>query len=143
MNFTGNQVVCKTLAEAFPSIKLWTLDLSDSLESMIFEKMEDLLSPDKETMIAALDRIHAQMTFSMHPLGHYFTVGDLMLWGAIRGSPALTAAIHKDPKKLEYPEIHTWYEEYMEKQPFIPEVFNTLNALNKQPAAVFPLLTQI
>lgn len=133
MNYTGNHLICKTLAEAFPSAKLWTLDLSDNLESMIMGKMDDLVSPDKETMLATLDQIHAQMGFCMHPLGHFMTVGDLMLWGAIRSSPAILSAVQT---KGKYPEIKKWYEEFMEKQPFIQEVFKTMSAVTKEPAVL-------
>ena len=138
MNFTGNNLICKTLAQSFPSAKLWSADLSDDLEAMILGTMDHILSPNKATMIAAVHELNQRMTFSMHPVGYHFTVGDFTLWGAIRSSPAVLAEVQN---KNKYPEIHQWYEEYVEKQPFIQEVFKKMTALTKEPT-VLPLLTR-
>jgi len=135
MNYTGNDFICKALAEAFPSAKLWTADLSDTLETMILRTTNDLSSSDKANIVAALEAINQSMTFSMHPIGHFFTVGDFTLWAAIRNSPSILAEVQVKDK---YPEIQQWYEEYMEKQPFIQQVFKTMNTMTKEPAVFNP-----
>jgi len=135
MNYMGNSLICKTLAEAFPSAKLWTADISDTLEAMILRTVHDLSSPDRATMSSALEAINQSMTFSMHPIGHFFTVGDFTLWEAIRNSPALLAEVQVKDK---YPEIQQWYEEYMEKQPVIQQVFKTMTMMTKEPAVLPP-----
>src|SRR5271170_224178 len=135
MNYTGNDLICKTLATASPSTKLWTADVSDTLKTMILRTVKDLSSPDKTTMIAAIEAINQSMTFSMHPIGHYFTVGDFTLWAAIRNSPAILAEVQVKDK---YPELQLWYEDYMEKQPVIQQVFKAMNTMTKEPAVLPP-----
>jgi hypothetical protein len=119
MKYTGNDLICKTLAEAFPSTKLWTADVLDTLETMILRTVKDLSSPDKTTMIAAIEAINQSMTFSIR----HFTVGDCTLWAAIRNSPAILTEVQV---KNEYPEPQQWYEDYLEKQPIIQQVFKAM-----------------
>ena len=126
MSYTGNILVSKTLALEYPKTRLWTNELSDALELMLLGSMEKVVSKDKASVTEALEAINEMMMFSMHPVGHAFTVGDFSLWGAIKGNTQITSDILSG----KYPEIERWYKEYMEQQPITAQVALFVKEMN-------------
>ena len=126
MSYTGNIMVCKTLALEYPETRLWTSELSDTLEFMLLGSMEKVNSTDKASVTEALEAINEMMMFSMHPVGYAFTVGDFLLWGAIKGNPQITS----DVLSGKYPEIERWYKDYMEQQSITAQVASFVKEMN-------------
>ena len=126
MSYTGNIIVCKTLALEYPETRLWTSELSDTLEFMLLGSMEKVNSTDKASVTEALEAINEMMMFSMHPVGYAFTVGDFLLWGAIKGNPQITS----DVLSGKYPEIERWYKDYMEQQSITAQVASFVKEMN-------------
>src|SRR5436309_9238066 len=104
MIYAGNVLCSKTLATEYPDTKLWTTDLGDTLEFTLLSMMEKVNSTDRAVSSEALEEINETMAFSMHPCGHKVTVGDFMIWGAIKGNPQMTT----DVLSGKYPEIERW-----------------------------------
>lgn len=131
MSYTGNNLICKTLALEYPKARLWTNELSDNLEFTLLGSMEKVNSTDRAIVAESLETVNEMMMFSMHPVGYSFTVGDFLLWGAIKGNPQTTS----DVLSGKYPEIERWYKEYMEQQPITAQVGSFVKEAN----AVRPL----
>ena len=89
ISYTGNILICKTLALEYPTTRLWTNELSDTLEFILLEFMDKVYGTDKATVTDALEQIDSTMMFCLHPLAFEFTVGDFLLWGAIKGNPQI------------------------------------------------------
>jgi hypothetical protein len=116
VSFSGMVGIALEIARAYRFIPRHE---EDKLEWPLLKYLEKLYnSQDKEGCILALDGINVAMVFAMHPLGVEFTVGDLLLWGAIKGSPQLTA----DVLSGKWREIERWYKQYMEQLPFATRV---------------------
>ena len=126
MSYTGNILVSKTLALEYPKTRLWTNELSDTLEFMLLGSMEKVTSTDRASVTEALEAINEMMMFSLHPVGHAFTIGDFLLWGAIKGNPQIASDILSG----KYPEIERWYKEYMEQQPITAQVAFLVKEMN-------------
>jgi Glutathione S-transferase, C-terminal domain len=126
MTYTGNKLVSETLAKEYPQAGLWTNELADNLETTLLGSVEKLNSTDKTAIAEALGSINETMTFCMHPVGYSFTVGDFLLWGAIKGN----SQISSDVLSGKYPEIERWYKEFMEKQPVTSQVAQFVEQLN-------------
>lgn len=119
-------LICQSLAKDFSEAGLWTSELSENPDHPLFSAIDRLNSNDQKDVSNALAEVNAMMTFCMHPLGNKFSVGDLSLWGAIKGNPRVSG----DVLNGKYPEIERWYKDYMEKQFFVSEVHEFIKNLN-------------
>lgn len=126
MTYIGNKLVCETLAKEYPQAGLWTKELADNLETTLLGSMEKLNSTDKTATAETLRSINETMAFCMHPVSYSFTVGDFLLWGAIKENPQISSDILSG----KYPEIERWYKEFMEKQPITSQVVQFVEQLN-------------
>jgi hypothetical protein len=124
--------ICNTLAIELSKARLWTSELAEVIEFTLLGSIEKLISNDQASISEALAAINENMTFSMHPVKYAFTVVDLLLWGAIKANPHITADILSG----KYPEIERWYKEFMEQQPIVTQVNKFIHQNN---AAVWPL----
>jgi len=69
----------------------------------------------------------------MHVNGVHQTVGDLLLWGAIRGNSVSLS----DVMAGKYPNIESWYKEIMEKLPYIHQAEAFLKEKETAPVRAF------
>jgi hypothetical protein len=73
--------------------------------------LEKCYDPEQTTWQKGLDYFDKILMFSMHPMGFHESVGDVLVWGAIRGNPeALTEVMGG-----QFPNVKVWYEECASK----------------------------
>lgn len=132
MTYSGSPLICKTLAMEYPSAELWTGNVTDNLEFILLEFMDKVYGTDKAAVTSALEQIDSTMVFCLHPLAFEFTVGDFLLWGAVKGNSQITT----DVLSGKYREIERWYKQYMETLPHISKV----NDYVKELSAVYPFI---
>jgi glutathione S-transferase len=101
MTWTGNALICKTLAETHPK--------AQCDESSLIELMDDLLSSDNTAVANGLKTINARLTFSTYS-AVTCSISDLSLWGAIKGNPQTFNQVLSG----KYPQITRWYKELMD-----------------------------
>lgn len=130
---TSGPDIALKLSEEYSKANISTLDTKyRQLERTVYIHIDSILSTDKAKIAEGLQRVDSVMRFSMHPIGFTFTAGDLLLWGAIKGSPHILSEVSSG----KYAEIERWYKDCMELLPFIAQV----NTFQKELTAV-PHLT--
>ena len=119
MIYTGNTLICLTLAKEHPKANLWNSDLAECMKiPMVWEPIDKLLSGERAQISESLGRIDVNMTFTTHVVSFGLTVVDWLLWGAIKGNPQSVT----DVLSGKYPQLGRWYKELMEMQPIVPKV---------------------
>jgi len=95
--------------------------------------MSQCYSQDQNTVKTGLTYFNKELGVSMYVNGVRQTVGDLLLWGAIRGNYVSLS----DVMAGKYPNIESWYKEIMEKLPCIHQAEAFLKEKETAPVHAF------
>jgi hypothetical protein len=123
---TENPIICKTLASHFEELGLSVQGRDEKVFGSLCNALVALHSGDRRELNEFLVLINKAMTYSMHPLGHNFTIIDILIWGVVKEDPQTTADVFSG----KYPEIERWYKEFMEPQDIIHQVGDFIRDLN-------------
>lgn len=101
-------------------------DRDEKILGSLCNALVALHSGDRHEITEFLVFINKAMAYSMHPLGHKFTIIDILIWGLIKEDPQTMA----DTFSGKYPEIERWYKEFMEPQDLVHQVGDFIRDLN-------------
>lgn len=90
----------------------------DKLEGETSIGLDQCYSEDQTIVQNGLAFFNKQLGVSMHVNGVDVADEDLFLWGVIRANPLSLSEVMSG----SYPNIESWYKEFMEKLPRVREV---------------------
>ena len=98
--------MCLQLVSDFKPNASLAADIDRKTSQYIYA-LEKCYSPDPTTVHTGLDYFDKVLIFAQHPTAKDESIGDVLVWGAIRGNPEALSAVMAG----KYPNVKLWYEE--------------------------------